>query len=314
MAKIAALGELLVDFTPAGENKHQYNPGGGPANMACMAVKRGVEASFIGQVGKDAFGEKLRMKLETEGVDIEALELSDAYPTTLAFVHLAENGERSFSFYRHGGADTMIRVTDAAKGKIDEADLFYLSTVLMSEGTSRETSFELMRYAKEQKKVIAFDPNLRFNLWNSSEELKDIVCKAMTVPQLVKMSEEEMAFLSGEEGLIPGIMTLHNNYPNIEVLIITQGEEGCTIFIDGEMVHVDSFEVTPVDTTGAGDAFMGAFLAEILKMEKTPDTLTLEEAYDAAQIACCCGALTTTAMGGIDAQPGKEAVKKLLCE
>lgn len=312
MAKICALGELLVDMTPAGLDRYQYNPGGGPANMACMAVKRGVEASFISQVGNDTFGKKLKAKMDSEGVDTEALLLSDTYPTTLAFVHLAEDGERSFSFYRHGGADTMVAMSNVAKKKIEEADLFYLSSVLLSEGTSRETSFELLDYAKEKEKTIAFDPNLRFNLWNSDDELKAMVQKVLSYPQLVKMSEEELAFLSDEEGLIPGIMQLKHTYPQIEVLIVTQGAEGCTIFIEGEMAHVDSYEVKPVDTTGAGDAFMGAFLAEMLKMDRDPYNLMLDEASAAAAVACACGGLTTTSMGGIDAQPDMTAVKALM--
>ena len=312
MAKIAVFGELLVDFTPAGDDRYQYNPGGGPANMACMAKKRGAEASFIGQVGNDSFGRKLKAKLDSEGVDTEALKLSSEYPTTLAFVHHGKDGERSFSFYRHGSADTKIEVSELAKQKIDAAEAFYCSTVLMSEGSSADTSFELLKYAKEQEKIIAFDPNLRPNLWDDEGRMRKVVLEAMQYPDLVKMSEEELAFLTEEEGLIPGIMWLVNTYRNIQTLIITQGAEGSTVFIEGEMVHVDSYEVKAIDTTGAGDAFMGAFLAEMLLSKETPETVEMPAAMKMAAIANACGALTTTAMGGIDAQPSKDAVERLM--
>jgi len=313
MSQLAVLGELLVDFTASPIiDGFQYNPGGGPANMAMMAAKRGCEVSFISQVGSDAFGRRLRKKLEEAGIDTEALSLSDVYPTTLAFVHHGEKGERSFSFYRHGSADTMIEVTEMAKRKIEEADMFFLSSVLMSEGSSRDTSFALMQYAKELGKIVVFDPNLRPNLWNSETEMKETVLKALSVPDIIKMSEEELAFLTGEEGLIPGIMCLENHREEPVILIVTQGEEGCTVFLDGEMMQAESFEVEPVDTTGAGDAFMGAFAGEWLKKKLDPETVTMEDLLPILTVANACGALTTTAMGGMDAQPGDRDIENLL--
>lgn len=313
MADITSLGELLVDMTPLSSISYQYNPGGGPANMICMVSKLSVPAAFIGQVGNDAFGRKLKDKLVSEKIDTEALSLSDQYPTTLAFVHWAEHGERSFSFYRHGSADTKIEVTDAAKEKIRESKIFFLSSVLMSEGTSRDTSFELMKYAKEQGITIAFDPNVRLNLWSSQDECISYIKKALVYPDIVKVSEEELAMISGKETVEEGVRAMYLAYPQIKVLLVTLGSQGAVAALpDGSLGHYEGYKVEAIDTTGAGDAFTGAFLAELVLHKTDLGHVTLDELEPLIRVANAAGALTTTGKGGIDAQPSKEQIETLI--
>lgn len=313
MPKLTSLGELLVDFTPVDENTYQYNPGGGPANMACMAAKLSTPAAFIGQVGDDAFGRRLYAKLLSENLDVEALKLSKDYPTTLSFVHWAAGGERSFSFYRHHNADTQISVTPEARQKIEASEVFYESSVLMAEGPSRETSFELMQFAKSKGVTIAFDPNLRFNLWESEEELKQVVLKALAYPSLAKMSEEEILFLSGRQEMDEAIRWMFETYANIALLLVTLGPDGAIgAFADDRQAMVPSIEVEAVDTTGAGDAFTGAFLSCLIQTGKKPADLSMDELTEMIRFANVAGALTTTGKGGIDAQPSREQILRFL--
>ncbi len=313
MADITSLGELLVDMTPLSPISYQYNPGGGPANMICMVRKLSVPAAFIGQVGNDAFGKKLQAKLVSEKVDTEALSLSDQYPTTLAFVHWAEHGERSFSFYRHGSADTKIEVTDIAKEKIRASKIFFLSSVLMSEGTSRDTSFELMKFAKDQGITIAFDPNVRLNLWSSQEECVSYIRKALVYPDIVKVSEEELAMITDKETVDEGIKVMYRAYPQIKVLLVTLGSKGAVAALpDGSSRHFEGYQVEAVDTTGAGDAFTGAFLAEVVLHDTDINSVTLDQLEPLIKVANAAGALTTTGKGGIDAQPSAKQIEELI--
>ncbi len=305
---LVSVGELLVDFTPLEKDGFQYNPGGGPANMVCMAAKLGMRTAFIGQVGADVFGEKLAAKLASEGVEVSALSFSEQYPTTLAFVHWAENGERSFSFYRHGSADTMMEVRKEALELIENARYLFMSSVMMAEGTSRESCFQMMEYAKEKKVRIAFDPNLRRNLWDSEQAAKEQIIRALAYADVVKVSEEELTFVTGCEEPQKGIVRLLDEFPNIQLVLVTLGAAGTIAGHAGGQIAVPSYEVKAIDTTGAGDAFMGAFLSLLIRSGQTPEQLRLEEAEQMVRFANAAGALTTTRKGGIDAQPSLEEI------
>lgn len=305
---LVSVGELLVDFTPLEQDGFQYNPGGGPANMVCMAAKLGMKTAFVGQVGADAFGKKLAAKLASEGVDVSALSFSEKYPTTLAFVHWAENGERSFSFYRHGGADTMLEVSKEALELIQDASYLFMSSVMMAEGSSRESCFQMMEYAKSKGVRIAFDPNLRRNLWDSEEAAKEQIVRALPYADVVKVSEEELEFITGCQEPEQGMVRLLDEFPTIHLVLVTLGEKGTIAGHAGGQIAVPSYEVKAIDTTGAGDAFMGAFLSLLIRSGQTPEQLRLEEAEQMVRFANGAGALTTTKKGGIDAQPSLEEI------
>lgn len=311
---LVSVGELLVDFTPAEKDCFQYNPGGGPANMACMTAKLGMKTAFIGQVGNDAFGRKLAAKLESEGVDTTGLALCKDYPTTLAFVHWGENGERSFSFYRHGSADTMLEMSRKAQELIENTSYLFMSSVMMAEGSSRKTCFELMEYAKKQQVKIAFDPNLRKNLWSCEQEAREQILKALPYADLVKVSEEELAFITACEEPEEAMERFMAAFPNVKLLLVTLGEKGTVIKNEAGNLAVSSYQVTPIDTTGAGDAFMGAFLSLLIRSGQELEKLRLEEAEQMVQFANAAGALTTTKKGGIDAQPRLEEILQLMSQ
>lgn len=316
MVDLVSLGELLVDFTPVGESAagnplFERNPGGGPANLACAAAKLGVRASFIGQVGDDAFGRDLRRILAETGVDTWRLRLSPLYQTTLAFVHLAPDGDRSFSFYRRQGADTMLEPEKADYTLIESSRCFYYSGVLLTGGPSRETSFSLAAHAKKKGVTTVYDPNLRLNLWESEDEARRVILHAMQFADIVKVSEEELLFLTGEPDGERAARQLQAAY-GMTALIVTLGARGCFLLMKGTITMVPGFPVQAVDTTAAGDSFTGGFLYGLLQGQTPLAARPPERLREMLLFANAVGALTTTRKGAISALPSYEEVLDFL--
>lgn len=301
--KLCAFGELLIDVTPYGLSDKGYpvsefNPGGAPANVAVALVNLNQEASFLGQVGDDHWGHFLKSVLVDKKVDVEGLILNKEYLTTLAMVNLAENGERSFSFYRKNGADVMIQMHDVFKKKIDEADIFHIGSVSMSDEPSRSTSFALLDYAKKQGKVISFDPNLRELLWSKLSDAKAQILKGMEFADIVKVSEEELFFLTQEKDDEKACKQLVDNF-HTKLLLVTYGSEGCAIYAKNTFTKVTPFKVQAIDTTGAGDGFFGGFLSRIMENWKSLDAYSIDELVHFGRFANACGAIATTKKGAI---------------
>lgn len=313
---LVVLGELLIDFTPVGTSEKgnpifERNPGGGPANMACAAAKMGVKAAFVGKVGDDPFGRALQQTLKTHGVDTGALLLSREYPTTLAFVHLDEKGDRSFSFYRKGGADTMLQQEEIDLEILGRCKYFFCSSVMMAEGPSRETSFRMMEEAKKRQVPVIFDPNLRPNLWKDSAEMVEVVRKAMPFADILKVSEEEALILTGETDLEKAVESLQKEYAP-KILLLTLGADGAVAYAGDIRIKQPAFPVKAVDTTAAGDSFTGGFTAGLLETGKQPCELTREELARILRLASAVGGLTTTRKGSISALPSREEAENLL--
>ncbi len=311
--KVCTFGELLIDVTPYGLSDKGYpvsefNPGGAPANVAVALVNLGVDASFIGQVGDDHWGHFLKSVLDEKKVDTSALLLSKDYLTTLAMVHLAENGERSFSFYRKEGADVMIKMNQGFKDKIDEANVFHLGSVSMSDEPSRSTSFDCLNYAKTKGKIVSYDPNLRELLWRDLSEAKKQILKGMQYADIVKVSEEELYFLTNEKDDEKAAQQLMDAYP-ISILLVTYGAEGCAVCSHFKFTKVAPFKVQAVDTTGAGDGFFGAFLAKTLKSNKRLSDISHDELCSYAKFANACGAIATTKKGAIGSLATEAVIK-----
>ena len=316
MRDLVSLGELLVDFTPVGESAagnpvFERNPGGGPANLACAAARLGVNTAFIGQVGDDAFGRALKGILADSRVDVGRLRLSADYQTTLAFVHLDAGGERSFSFYRRQGADTMLVPEEADFALAADCRCFFYSSVLMTGGPSRQASFQLASHARERGAATVYDPNLRLNLWDSPEEARSVILSAMQWADIVKVSEEELVFLTGESDLDKAARQLKAAY-GVKALLATLGAKGCFALVNGERIGVPGFAVETVDTTAAGDSFTGGFLYGLLQGCTPIEERSADQIRDMLTFANAVGALTTTRKGAISALPSYGEVLEFL--
>lgn len=309
MSKLYAIGELLIDFQSVGtgslKETKQFvkNAGGAPANVCVQAVKFGKKAVYLTQVGNDGFGEFLIETLKTEGVDVSYISKSDEYETSLAFVSFKANGEREFSFYRKMAADLYFTPENFKDVKFSKGDIFEFGSVALKTENSRKTHDALIHKAKESQALIAFDPNLRLNLWEDKEELKRIVKKYFSFADIVKVGSDELEFITEktEEQSVKEILK-----GNLKVLLVTYGSEGARVYLqNGESYYNPGYKVRAIDTTGAGDSFFGAFLAEMLESD------LMKCSYDKAlDLACKCGAYTTTGYGAIPAMGSKEKVVK----
>lgn len=314
---LVSLGELLIDFTPVGVSEKgnpffERNPGGGPANLACAAARLGDRVAFIGQVGADTFGRALRGVLLDNGVDVSRLRLSPDYQTSLAFVHLDPAGDRSFSFYRRQGADTMLRADAADEVLIADARVFFYSSVLMTGGDSRAASYRLAAYARQRGVATVFDPNLRLNLWDSEQDARACIQHAMQWADIVKVSGEELTFLTGEPCSPAAAKAFKTQY-GLKALLVTLGPDGCLGLLGEDMVSLPALDVQVVDTTAAGDAFTGGFIHRLLAGDT--DIMRRSAADFRAMLAYAnaAGGLTTTRKGAICALPTSAEIDTALC-
>ncbi len=305
--KICSFGELLIDVTPYGISDKGYpvsefNPGGAPANVAVAAVKQGLEASFIGQVGDDYFGHFLKSILDENKVDTQGLILNPYYPTSLAIVSLKENGERSFSFYRKNGADVMVDFNSDFQIKIDEADAFHCGSVSLSDDPARSATMDMLKYARHQNKLISFDVNLRVLLWDNLFSAKLYIDEALAYVDVLKVSEEELAFVRPDLDEQGALRSLMHAYP-LKMILVTYGEKGSAVFTKTQWITMPSFKVNAIDTTGAGDAFFGAFLAGLYGLSKSIEDCSAHELKILLKRANACGAIATLKKGAIGSLP-----------
>lgn len=315
---LAALGELLIDFTPVGKSRQggalfERNPGGAPANVLVVASKLGLSTAFIGKVGQDAFGEFLKDTLVKQGVDTKGLIMTTEANTTLAFVHLDEGGDRLFSFYRNPGADMLLKESEVDEGILKESSIFHFGSVSMTKEPARRATLKAVERAVALGKTISYDPNLRPPLWDSEREAKEIISQGLPFADILKISEEELEFLTDQKDPDIGSRLLYEKYKT-SIILVTLGPDGC-FYRSGEIAgYSPGFQVSTIDTTGAGDAFMGGFLYQFIKSGKGVAELDGRELGEAVKFANAMGALTTTKRGAIPAIPSMEEVSKTCLE
>jgi fructokinase len=262
MAKFVALGELLIDFIQYGESENQNplyeaNPGGAPGNFLAMTNKLGNSASFIGMVGNDAFGKQLEDTLIGAGLNTKGLIKSDKYHTTLAFVHHDSHGDRSFSFYRE--ADAYINKKDIKECLFENKDVFHFGTLSMTNETCKAATIKAINIAQEKKLIISFDPNLRKNLWDDLSKAKEAFIEGFKVCNVLKIADNELQWFTGIENLDDAIKSFRKEYPLIGLIFLTLGKDGSSAYYKNIKITVPTFLNLPcVDTTGAGDSFMGS--------------------------------------------------------
>lgn len=314
--KVCTFGELLVDVTPYGQSDKGYpvcefNPGGAPANVAVALSNLGVRASFIGQVGDDFYGHFLKSVLDEKKVDTSGLILNPMYPTSLAIVALGEGGERSFSFYRKNGADVSVSFNPLFQDKINEAEAFHCGSVSLSDEPARSATFDMLKYAHHLGKVVSFDVNLRALLWDDLHEAKKMIEKSLPFVDILKVSEEELIFLKADLSEEEALAAITKEHP-ISLILITYGEKGSAVYYKKTLTKVKAYKVDSIDTTGAGDAFFGAFLASVYDSKKTLENFTIEELSTYLKRANACGAIATMKKGAIGSLPSLNELNAFL--
>lgn len=316
MFDVAALGESLIDFTPNGTNAQGMelfarNPGGAPANVLAMNARLGGKTAFIGKVGKDGFGDFLRRTLMENGIDVSGLVVDEKVPTTLAFVQLDSRGDRSFTFYRNPGADVMLAPDEVKRALIDNAAIFHFGSVSLTADPSRTATLEAARYARQQGVMVSFDPNYRPLLWGNPAEAIRWMQEGVKLANLLKVSEEEMQLITNESDLARGSEALIEMGPSL--VLVSLGAKGAYYRNAVSAGYLATYDVPTVDTTGAGDAFMGAIHYQ-LRGKSAADlrTIPASELEEIVRFGNAAGSLTTTKGGAIPAMPSMEEVRNCI--
>ncbi len=311
---VVTCGELLIDFVALQTgvsliDAHSFEkaPGGAPANVAVGLARLGRSVSFLGQVGDDDFGDFLTATLQRDHVDISGLSRSRHARTALAFVSLKADGERDFMFYRHPSADMLWEASEADRAIAASGNLFHFGSITLISEPSRASTLTALRSAREHGAIISYDPNLRRPLWSSADAARDGMIAGFSQANVVKMSREELVFLTDIDDVTRAARQIW--HPELRLLAVTEGSGGCRWFTADEQGHMPGFPVRPVDTTGAGDAFVAGLLAGLIESGNTMDVPTIESAL---RLANAAGALTVTRRGAIPALPTRSEIDTFL--
>ncbi|KAF9619102.1 hypothetical protein IFM89_005116 [Coptis chinensis] len=316
---VISMGEMLIDFVPnesgvsLAESKGFLKaPGGAPANVACAITKHGGSSAFIGKFGDDEFGHMLVGILKDNNVNSDGVCFDPHARTALAFVTLKKNGEREFMFYRNPSADMLLKESELNFDLIKAAKVFHYGSISLIVEPCRSAHLAAMKAAKEAGSLLSYDPNVREPLWPSADAAREGIKSIWNEADIIKVSDDEVVFLTGgdaedEENILSNLW-----FDGLRLLIVTDGERGCRYFTKNFKGRVGGFKVDTVDTTGAGDAFVGALLTSISK-----DTSILEKEdklVAALTFANACGALCTIQKGAIPALPDTSAALELIAK
>ena len=312
---VTALGELLIDFTENGLSAQgnyllEANPGGAPCNVLAMLSKLGKKTAFIGKVGDDFLGRHLKDVVEAVGIDTRNLLLDSQVHTTLAFVHTYPDGDRDFSFYRNPGADMNLRAEEIDEELIAGSRIFHFGSLSLTHPGVREATKKALSVAKEHGCLISYDPNLRPPLWNTLEEAKEQIAFGMTQCHILKISDNEIQWFTGEEDYDAGIRVLQETY-HIPLILLSMGREGSRAYYRGMTVEVGPFlQENTIETTGAGDTFCACVLSFVL--EHGLDGLTEQNLQAMLCYANAAASLITTRKGALCVMPSKDDVDALV--
>jgi fructokinase len=329
---IVCLGELLFDMFPAelGRTLAEVSafypkPGGAPANVAVAAVRLGTQSAFIGKVGDEAFGRHLVRVLDGEGVETRGMRFDPQARTTLAFIAKPDENTSEFVFYRHPGADMLLRPEELDRELLQGARAFHFGSISLIQEPSRSATMEALAIARRAGALISFDVNYRPDLWSGLEQARACILECLSDVDLLKVNEIEVALLAAEGGLEEGrpfsfseldtpAKSLLDRGP--ELIVVTLGSEGSYYRTIEGGDYVSPFRVQTVDATGCGDAFVAALLCQLIRAgwSGRAGSVRLSRARlsDILRYANAVGALTSLKAGVIPALPTAPEVKDFL--
>lgn len=312
---VVALGELLIDFTQSGvsgqgNTVYEANPGGAPCNVLAMLSKAGRKTAFIGKVGRDIFGNRLKTVLNEIGIDTSNLVMDEDVRTTLAFVETFADGDRDFSFYRNPGADMMLREEELHDNLLKSTRIFHFGTLSMTHDEVRKATKAAIALAKENGALISFDPNLRPPLWKSLDEAKEQTAYGLSKCDILKISDNEIQWFTGEDDFDAGINQLKSMY-NIPLIVLSMGKAGSRAYYKDMRVEVSPFiQDNTIETTGAGDTFGACCLHYVLKYGL--DNLNEKKLVNMLTFANAAASIITTRKGALRVMPEMEEVEAFI--
>lgn len=316
---VVCFGEMLIDFVPtisglslSDAPAFKKAPGGAPANVAVGIARLGGSSAFIGKVGEDEFGYMLAEILKENNVNNEGMRFDPGARTALAFVTLRSDGEREFMFYRNPSADMLLQEAELDFDLIRKAKIFHYGSISLITEPCKSAHIAAAKVAKDAGVFLSYDPNLRLPLWPSAESAREGILSIWDTADIIKISEEEISFLTKGEDPYDDAVVQKLFHPNLKLLLVTEGPEGCRYYTKEFSGRVKGLKVDAVDTTGAGDAFVAGILSQLAK------DLSLLQNEDrlrkALKFANACGALTVKERGAIPALPTREAVNSAIIQ
>ncbi len=314
---VVALGELLIDFTEngisgQGNSIYEANPGGAPCNVLGMLAKAGRKTAFIGKVGQDIFGNRLKATLKEVGIDTSGLIMDETVRTTLAFVETLADGDRNFSFYRNPGADMMLKEEDLLVNLLENTKIFHFGTLSMTHEDVRQATKRAIQIAKESGAVISFDPNLRTPLWKTLDEAREQAAYGFLKCDILKISDNEIQWFTGEEDYDAGIRKLRSQY-EIPLILLSMGKSGSRAYYKDLRIEAAPFlQENTIETTGAGDTFGGCCLHHVLKYGL--NNMDEERLYRMLTFANGAASIITTRKGALRMMPELHEVEKLIAD
>lgn len=312
---VVALGELLIDFTPNGTSEQgnpvfEANPGGAPCNVLSMLGRFGHKTAFIGKVGEDMFGRMLAQAITECGISAEGLRFDAGVNTTLAFVHKLENGDRDFSFYRRPGADMMLAEDEVSEALIAGAKIFHFGTLSMTHPGVAAATKRAIGYAEKHGLLRSFDPNLRPPLWENLEDAKVAVRYGLAHCDILKISDNEIQWLTGEEDFTAGVAALRAEF-DIPLILVSMGPDGSRAYTKDLMVEVPArLNPDTIETTGAGDTFCACVLHDVLHNGLEP--FTQERLHAMLNLANAAASIVTTRRGALRVMPTPAEIEAIL--
>lgn len=308
---VVAIGELLIDFTQNGYSSQgnplfEANPGGAPCNVLAMLQKLGHKTAFIGKVGKDGFGYQLEKALRETGISTQGLCFDGDIHTTLAVVQTKEDGDRDFSFYRKPGADIMLNAGEVKEELIRNARIFHFGSLSLTDEPVREATKRAVKIAEEAGAWISFDPNLRKPLWKTEAFAKEQIRYGLQHCHILKISDDELEWLTEEKDYDKAIKILRDEFP-IPLVLLSLGKNGSRAYCGTQVVEMPPFlREDTIETTGAGDTFMGCILHQVLN--KGYENLSKQELEEMLQFANAAASIITTRRGALRVMPEEKEI------
>ncbi len=317
MSRFFSIGEALIDFVPSETgvdlkdvSGFKKTAGGAPANVCACVSKQSVDASFIGKLGADAFGDYLVEIISSVGVDTSRIFRTNEANTTLAFVSLKSDGERDFSFYRKPGADMLLNESDIDENWFDAGDVLHFCSVDLIEAPVKYAHKKAIEGIKSKGGTIVFDPNLRFPLWQDKNELKQTVLEFADYADIIKISDNELEFITGTNDVKAAAKMMLAK--GAKIFLYTMGKDGARIITDNIDVMCGGFSIKAIDATGAGDAFIGSFIASLMIENISADNMDENQAKKLLTYANACGAIVASKHGAIMAMPNRQQTLKFI--
>lgn len=317
---VVCIGEALVDFLPEHAGKRVADverwtrcSGGSPANVAVGVARLGGKSALVGCVGRDEFGDYLKATLGSEGVDTSHLRQTEEGKTGLVFVSLTETGERSFSFHRTRAAELFLSARDVDAAFISSTRAVHCGTNSLLWTGAQKAMLAMVHSAHEAGRIICCDPNLRLHLWADPADLKGVLARLLPSCTVVKLSEEEIEFVTGTKDVERALAALRKL--GVALPVVTRAEKGATFLCQDKVLSVAAPAANVVDTTGAGDGFTAGFLWGLTRLY--PDAAAVKaasigEIRELATFASVVGSRVVEKMGAVTALPTIAEVSALV--